>query len=426
MGGAQEATDRDWPDPLSEEARHGIAGEVVRVVSPHTESDPMALMLQLMVAFGNLIGRTAHFRVDGVEHYLNLFVVLVGATAKSRKGTSWSRIRRLAHDVDSDWDTERVQAGLSSGEGVIWAVRDPSESFQPMQKKAIADPGVRDKRLLVVESEFASVLKMGARDGNTLSPVLRQAWDGETLQIINKNSPAKATAPHISLIGHITEPELRRHLTATEQANGFGNRFLWGLVRRSKLLPEGGNLTGDDITGLVMSLSSAAEFGQTVDEMHFDEDARDLWRQVYPALSAARPGLLGAVTARAEAQVMRLACLYALLDESAVMQRQHLLAALAVWRYCEQSAMHIFGDALGDPVADDLLRVLRQRPHGVTKTGISELFGRNRSAAEIGRALATLLDCGHVRVETEDSGGRPGRPAERWYAVKKTPGGEKA
>ena len=289
----------------------------------------------------------------------------------------------------------------------------------------------REHRLKPPAGEYEIVVEQGekltSRDGSTLSSVLRQAWDGDTLQIINKNSPAKATAPHISLIGHITEPELRRYLTATEQANGFGNRFLWVLVKRSKLLPEGGSLTSEQLADLVVThLFFAADFARNVAEMRRDEGARQLWKEVYPVLSAEHPGLLGAVTARAEAQVMRLACLYALLDQSAIIQVEHLWAALAVWHYCEQSARHVFSDALGDPVADDLLRALRRRPHGMTRTAISELFGKNRSAAEIGRALAVLLERGLVRFETEESDGKPGRPPERWYAVEKTPEGNQA
>jgi hypothetical protein len=61
------------------------------------------------------------------------------------------------------------------------------------------------------------------------------------LQTLTKSSAIKATAPHVSIVGHITSDELRRDLAATETANGFGNRFLWVLVKRSKELPNGGN-----------------------------------------------------------------------------------------------------------------------------------------------------------------------------------------
>ncbi len=89
-----------------------------------------------------------------------------------------------------------------------------------------------------------------------------------------------------------------------------------------------------------------------------------VWAEVYPKLSEGRPGLLGAATSRAEAQVMRLATIYALLDKSAVVRAEHLMAALAVWEYAEQSAKYIFGSALGDPTADAILRALRRAPRG--------------------------------------------------------------
>ena len=100
------------------------------------------------------------------------------------------------------------------------------------------DPGVEDKRLLVVETEFSSVLKMLLRQGNILGEILRQAWDSGNLRLLTKNNAAKATGAHISLIGHITGDELLRCLSETDQANGFGNRILWPSVRRSKYLPD--------------------------------------------------------------------------------------------------------------------------------------------------------------------------------------------
>src|SRR4029453_2896452 len=123
-----------------------------------------------------------------------------------------------------------LTSGLSSGEGLIWAVRDPIEKQQPIKEGGrvvdyqlvTEDAGVTDKRLLVIESELASTLKVMAREGNTLSPVMRQAWDGHDLRTLTKSSSARATAPHISIIGHITRDELRRYLEATEAANGFG------------------------------------------------------------------------------------------------------------------------------------------------------------------------------------------------------------
>jgi hypothetical protein len=156
-------------------------------------------------------------------------------------------------------------------------------------------------------------------------------------------------------------------------------------------------------------------FARKVQEMKRDKEARALWYDVYESLSEGRPGLLGAVTSRAEAQVMRLSCLYALLDESSIVGRSHLSAALALWRYCEDSARFIFGDSLGDPVADEILRALRSAPNGLTRTELSNLFGRNRSAPEIGRALATLSEQGLVNSQKVETGGRS---AQRWFAMR--------
>jgi hypothetical protein len=179
---------------------------------------------------------------------MNIFLVLVGLSAKSRKGTSWAHVRRLFKCVAKEWEQNCITNGLSSGEGVIWTVRDPITKTIPKKEQGeftgehqtvIADAGIDDKRLPVAEGEFANVLKVMAREGNTLSPVLRSAWDYGNLRSMTKNSEARATGAHISIIGHITKDELRRLLTETESANGFGNRFLWLAVRRSKCLPEG-------------------------------------------------------------------------------------------------------------------------------------------------------------------------------------------
>jgi hypothetical protein len=279
----------------------------------------------------------------------------------------------------------------------------------------VEDPGVTDKRLLIVEQEFASTLRVMGRDGNTLSATIREAWDSGDLRILTKNSPARASGAHISIVGHITCDEVLRYLDRTEAGNGFANRFLWACVRRSKLLPDGGRIQEVDFAPLTRSLREAAESARKVVEMKRDDQARALWHKVYPALSQEVPGLLGAVIARAEAQTMRLACVYALLDQSPVVRQEHLQAALAVWRYCEDSARFIFGDTLGDPTADAILRALRRAPDGLTRTEINHLFKGNRSASDIDRALVRLLEMGLAVSRPDVATG--GRPAERWYAV---------
>lgn len=234
-----------WPAPLAQEAFHGLAGEIVSILEPESEADPAGLLMHLLVSFGNVVGRTPHFMVGGATHHANMYCVNVGATA-SRKGTAKDDTFHLVRKVDADWFDNCVQSGLSSGEGFIWAVRDQIEEKQAIRTKGrvadyqmvITDQGVEDKRLLLVESEFGSVLRVLQRDGNTLSAQMRQAWDSGTLRTLTKSQPVRATDAHVSLIGHVTREELLKYLNETEQANGFANRILWVAVRRSKLLDQ--------------------------------------------------------------------------------------------------------------------------------------------------------------------------------------------
>jgi len=400
-----------WPQPLAREAFYGLPGNIVRTIEPHTEADPAALLIQFLAAFGNVIGSGVHFRAEADRHPLNLFAVLVGTSSKARKGTSWGHVERLVASIDPEWSGSRIQTGLSSGEGLIHALRDPTGD----------DPGIEDKRLFVMENEFASTLRVLARDGNTLSPILRNAWDGRTLQVLTKQSPCKATGAHVSLVAHVTKDELRRELRRTDAGNGFGNRFLWVCARRSKTLPEGGHVPEGELQQLEKKLSVAVAHARSVGDYELTRDggAREIWFRVYADLADGNPGLFGAVTSRGEAQVMRLACLYSLLDCSPMICAEHLRAALSVWEYCEASSKFIFGDSLGDHLADELLRHLRETPAGLTRTELNNALGRNRAGHDIGRALSVLAEYNLAAARMQ---GTSGRTAERWFAARHVSG----
>jgi hypothetical protein len=412
-----------YPEPPDAAAYRGVFGDLVAALEPHTEADPVAILVQALVAFGSLIGRHTFFVADGTRHYTNLYGVLVAASSKGRKGTAWSHVRNCFTEMDSTW---RIVSGLSSGEGLIWHVRDAHYVERERRQGAgtgeretvLDDAGVEDKRLFVAEPEFARVLRVCEREGTTLSPVMREAWDTGNLASLTKNCPAKATNAHVSVIGHITAEELRRYLTATEAGNGFGNRFLWLCAKRSKYLPDGGNPDARVLASVNNDFRSAIAQARDRGELRRDGAASARWQAVYHDLSDGRPGLLGSMTGRAEAQVMRLACLYALGDAAPDISVDHLDAALALWRYCFDSARFVFGDSLGNLVADDLLPALRSAGAvGLTRAEMSrDVFGRNRSAREISQALRLLKDLGLARGEIDRSG--VGRPVERWYCTK--------
>lgn len=360
----------------------------------------MALLAQFLIAFGVAAGRNCFYAVEATRHYPNEFCVLVGPSSKGRKGSSWEHVEQLMKSSDPEFVEECLAMGLSSGEGLIAEVRDGKEDEDA------------NKRVLVLEQEFAQVMKVLAREGNTLSPVVRQAWDGKTLQTMAKNSPMRAVNAHIAMVGHITKDELLRYLGATELANGFFNRFLVIAVQRSKELPFGGRLDGEDLKRIREQLKSALEFSSVPRQIDFDREASELWVSRYSDLSKGTVGLLGAATARAEAHCVRLALIYSLLDRSEVIGRNHLEAALAFWNYASDSARWIFGESLGDPTADDIWALARERSGGVSRTEVRDLFSRNKKSREIDRALTVLVESG--RIERQEHSDGKGRPTEIW------------
>jgi hypothetical protein len=393
-----------WPAAPDRAVYHELLGEIVNRIAPHTEADPVAILTQLLVSFGAAVGRGAWFQVEATRHHPNEYMCLVGDSARSRKGSSWDHVRRLIIDADPSLEP-RILTGLSSGEGVIWAVRDPTAQ----------DPGVSDRRLLVIEPEFASVLRAASREISTLSPTLRSGWDGRPLAILTRTAPARATQAHIAIIGHITQHELRRHTTTLEIANGYINRMLLIACRRQRLLPDGGDPDPLHNTGLDRLLAAALRHARTAGQIRLDPDARELWQHAYRKLaSEPHDGIVAQITARAEAHVIRLALLYTLTDGHKQINAQQLTAALALQDYAARSAAWALTGATGEPLAEQIHAVLHQHPGGLTRSQISQALHHNQPAGQIDHALTALHAAGRATAAQIPTGGRP---AQLWTAT---------
>src|SRR5918995_1436103 len=376
---------RDWPT-LAKDALQGLAGEVVNTIAPNTESDPVAILALFLAAYGNMIGRGAHFVVEGGQHFCKAWPVITGESGKGRKGTAQDRVNRLLKRVDERWYYNCQAQGLSSGEGLIYYVRDRKIKEGKDGETVVVDEGVVDKRLMLTEPEFAGPLTVMQREGNTLSVVLRMAWDDTTLQTLTKNSPESSTKSHVTIAAHTNKEELLKHLTSAKLGGGIGNRFFFLLVKRSKELPFGGRA------------------------------AADLWRAVYSDLSSPAPGLFGAVRGRAEAQVRRLATIYAALDCSPEVKISHLLAGLGLFDYSEHISYLLFRGKTGDEIADEILQALQASDEeGMSRNDLINYFNRNVKAARIRAALMQLHRDGWATYEKVKRDG-PGAPEERWYA----------
>jgi hypothetical protein len=391
-----------WPDPPAPAAWQGLAGQIVEALAPHTEADPIAILAQLLVAAGATVGRGAWVAVEASRHHPNQFAVIVGESAKARKGSSWDQVAALMTRADPSF-TERTSTGLNSGEGLIWALRDP----------AGADPGAKDPRLLVVEPEFASVLKAVARDINTLSPVLRSAWDGRPLALLTRTAPARASNPHLAVIGHITAAELLHHANSLEIANGLLNRFVFIAARRARLLPEGGDPDPLTQTRLAQQIGAHLQHARRKGPVGLSPAARRSWADIYHALAESHPGVIGGLLARSEAHVLRLALIYSLIDGTTVIDTCHLAAASALWDYATRSVATLFGSTTANPLAEQIHTAL-VAAGAMSRTDIRDLFNRNRPAADIDDALAALQRCGKARPVKIVTAGRP---AQLWHAT---------
>lgn len=392
-----------WPT-LEPEALHGLAGDVVDAVSPFTEADPAALLVTVLCIFGNVAGARPHMHQGNADHPARLNVALVGQTAKSRKGTSLNVVLPLFEQSDRHWHANRVRSGFGSGEALVTAVADPDPDGDP------DDDGfaVKDPRLLVVEGEFARILDVTRREGNVLSAIARDAWDGRRLECNTKHSRVTATGAHISVLAHVTADELRAKLDSTEIANGFGNRFLFVAARRSKRLPRGSRIP--DATGgrLSDALADAVAEARLIKSMDFDPAGGAAWDRLYDELADDEPGgTVGALCARDEANCLRLAVAYALLDRSDTIGADHVAAARAVWRYCAATVRYVYADSTGNPVADRLLKALRRAgPAGLTGAEQHQALGGHIASEDLDDARLDLERRGLAETRREKTGGR--------------------
>lgn len=411
-----EATDEDLPltgpPVLSDTALYGPVGDWVRMIAPHTEASPAALLVSALVGVGAVIGRSPHMMIDGSRHGVNLFAMLIGPTGNGRKGTAVGRVRAMLRAIDPDFDSRNRLHGLSSGEGLIFQVRDPRPA-RPDEKAP--DMGVPDKRLLVIEDEFASQLRRMQQQGNTLSTVIREAYDGGNLRTLTKADPLRATDPHIAIIASITPEELKHQLHETEMSNGFLNRFLPIWTERAQLLPLGSKPDPRDEQATLDRLASFVTSARSVSAMDdLTPAARSWWEAQYASLTMGRSGRVGAATQRGAPHVRRLALLFALPEGGRAVDVEHLEAALAVWQYAVGTATYVFG---GSEMSGDALRIadalLEAGADGLDRSTIREVVFRSNSTPKdkIAAALTELRTAGLAQMSKV---GTTGRSREVW------------
>lgn len=423
----QDKLDPLAPPVMASEGFPPLLREIVATATATSEAHPVAVAANVLALFSCMIGRGPHQWIGDTVLHARPFLLVVGKSGKARKGTAEHtpmRIFRAADDLlrqrFKTGDRLRIHAGgLSTGEGIVYAIRDADEGKE--------DPGVRDKRLMVVEPEFDNVLAHTKREGNTLSATIRNLWDGRGLEPMSKSgqkSGERATCPHVVIMGHITGFELREKSTENDAANGLLNRFLVLFVHRPKLVPLPEPTPEVRIRHLAERVADAIEAATGGDyhardkhEIRLGDEARELWIEQYPQLSRDRDGKGGSLMARAEVYARMLAMIFCLLDSRREIEPCDLRVALAWVDYWRQSVDYIFRMAVEDgeldPFAAQVYEAIRARP-GITATELSGVFHRNRNAKEIKRALEVLVSMAPPLIEARK---RPtaGRAAAEYH-----------
>ncbi|MFZ4539136.1 hypothetical protein [Propionivibrio sp.] len=421
------------PPRMAEEGIVPLLREIVDAACASSEAHPVAVAANAIAFFCATVGRANFQRIGDAAIHCRPFFLVVGKSGKARKGTAEHTVREVFKRADAilrvwapDTDRLRIHAGgLSTGEGVAYAIRDPVEADD---KGKGGDLGVTDKRLLVIESEFGNVLAQVQRDNNTLSATTRNLFDGRDISPLTKTSRTTATNPHVVIIGHITGHELKEKSTENDAANGMLNRFMTLHVARPKLvaLPEPTDEAKLDalarrVAEAVVAATAKNLHGNNAIETTFSDAAKRLWVERYPQLTRDRDGKGGSLLARSEVYARMLAMIFAAMDGRHEMRPDDLLAAIAWVEYWNASVTYIFNcpDEEGglDPFTSEVLKVIHAQP-GIKLSELQERWKRKRTR-EVHKALELLLNLAPPLVEEIQGEPTSGRTAKKYRALEK-------
>lgn len=403
----------EWPTLNKTALPEGLVADFVNVACENSEADPAAVLATFLVRFGIECGNSPHMMIGETRHTTRLNAVVVGDSSKARKGTSAGPVKSLFATIG---DCCRVSPGpLSSGEGIIFAVRDEQTEWRIDKRSGegewvVSDPGVEDKRLFVLDEEFANALNATKREGNTLSSILRCLFDDGNAEPLTKSNRIKATGAHVGIVTHITLFELKKRLSENEQLNGFGNRFLWVCAKRNSIEPFPEPMNQTRLSALRKLMEQRLMAAKSRSRLIFTDDAKQLWATEYPRLSMAHTGLSGCMVNRGEALVIRLSLVYALIAGHTNIERGDLEAAIAFWSYCYESAVYIFGGSAADRRKNRIMEALGKSNTGeLSKSDIRrEVFSNHVDAGQLTEILADMEREGMIELGKDSStGGAP-------------------
>lgn len=410
----------------SQACLYGLVGDVARAGGDGTEANPYAIAVNFMAYLSCAVGCGPYLPVGNTWHHPRLFTLHIGRSGRGRKGDALSLVLRLdavVRKLGEPYAPQLHRGGLSTREGLVALIHDGYRHGR------LDIPAVDNKRLWVVESEFANVLHQGRRDGNTLSAALRDCWDGVCLKPATKTNRMFASNPHVCLSGAITPGELSGMLSARDLTNGFANRFLMIWAERQHVLPFPQATSQAVVDALSLRILQILKFvgadqyqRRNHMRMELTEQAQQRYAQIYRHELNDEHGAehLASLKERHAPMLLRMAMLFALTDMQARIDLCHIEAAMVWIHYADASVQFVFsgGAKLGKAIvktvhADRIVEFLRQRGRATRQEISVECFRGHVSKVQIDAAINGLLNSGTpcIRVQiVPRSKASPGNP----------------
>ena len=412
---------------------YGLIGDVARAGSEGTETNAVAIAANFMAYLSCAVGRGVYLPIGNTRHHARLFCLHIGRSGRGRKGDAVSlvlRIDQVLREMNEAFAPQVHRGGLSTREGLVALMHD---GYRQGRQDV---PAIEDKRLWVVESEFANVLHQGRRDGNTLSAALRDCWDGVDLKPATKSNRLYASDPHVCLSGAISPSELTGLMSARDLTNGFANRFLMIWAERSRMLPfpkETPQAVVEHLARRTLEVLAFvhADRHDERDHLRMELSPQAQWRyaQLYRGElnDDLGDGTVGALLERRAPMLLRLAMLMALADLQTRIDVRHINAAMAWIRHATASVRFVFVSAAEEAklaqvleLSNRVLAFLRERGQATRSQISAECFRGKVPKARIDACLEHLLSATPPKVSvqwSERADGAPGAPLRVYRLV---------
>lgn len=400
---------------IQEECFFGVAGLLANESAPQVGVSREAVLFQLLIFIGNMCEHKFHFNLGGSKLYLNDYLLIVGETSKAKKGTSLKTVKYFIEKINEEYYKTCIRTGVNSGEGLVNAVRDRVISLEEKKngeiKETVLDEGGKSKTALFIEPEFSRLMKSGKRDGNTSTEILRQAWDGDYLEVVVKKDSCSSSDHHISMIGHITQNEFEFLNSNVDSTNGYLNRFLFCRIFNGSPVPLPKSFDSLSFSFMPRLFSVIAFIRNTgTEELKLEESAISFWEEIYSDFFYSPDDGFSELMARTPTHILKVAMIFSVLDCSYCISKDHLISAKAIVDYSNDSIRFIFSSPSKKKNNNErkVVEYISKKDGSVMRSEVMrELFNKKIKALELDGLKDSLILQNLIRVENIDG-------AERW------------